>query len=97
MLTCNKTIVSTILLTGIFLSQALASPRPILIKGGTVITVTNGIIENGDVLLKDGKIANIAIFDGDPLRPLTRVSDVIIEGRRIPMKSYQTELYEKYR
>ncbi len=47
--------------------------------------------------IEPGKIANIAIFDGDPLQPLTRVTDVIIEGRRIPMKSYQTELYEKYR
>ncbi|MEE8418405.1 MAG: amidohydrolase family protein [candidate division Zixibacteria bacterium] len=47
--------------------------------------------------IEPGKTANIAIFDGDPLQPLTRVTDVIIEGRRIPMKSYQTELYEKYR
>lgn len=47
--------------------------------------------------IEPGKIANIAIFDGDPLQPLTRVTDVIIEGRRIPMTSYQTELYEKYR
>jgi imidazolonepropionase-like amidohydrolase len=47
--------------------------------------------------IEPGKVANIAIFDGDPLQPLTRVTDVIIEGRRIPMKSYQTELYEKYR
>jgi hypothetical protein len=28
--------------------------------------VANGIVENGDVLLKDGKMANIATFDGDP-------------------------------
>lgn len=47
--------------------------------------------------VEPGKIANIVIFDGDPLQPLTRVTDVIIEGRRIPMTSYQTELYEKYR
>jgi imidazolonepropionase-like amidohydrolase len=47
--------------------------------------------------IEPGKIANIAIFDGDPLQPLTRVTDVIIEGRRIPMESFQTELYEKYR
>lgn len=47
--------------------------------------------------VEPGKIANIVIFDGDPLQPLTRVTDVIIEGRRIPMTSHQTELYEKYR
>ena len=31
----------------------------LLIKNGTVLTVTNGIIENGDVLIQDGKIKEI--------------------------------------
>jgi imidazolonepropionase-like amidohydrolase len=47
--------------------------------------------------IEPGKIANIAIFDGDPLQPLTKVTDVIIEGRIVPMESMQTELYEKYK
>lgn len=47
--------------------------------------------------IETGKIANIAIFDGDPLQPLTKVTDVIIEGRRMRMESFQTELYEKYK
>lgn len=47
--------------------------------------------------IEAGKIANIAIFDGDPLQALTKVTDVIIEGRRIPMESFQTKLYEKYK
>jgi imidazolonepropionase-like amidohydrolase len=47
--------------------------------------------------IAQGKVANIAIFAGDPLEPSTRVTDVIIAGNRVPMKSYQTELYEKYR
>ncbi len=47
--------------------------------------------------IETGKIANIVIFDGDPLQPLTKVTDVIIEGRRIPLRSFQTELYEKYK
>jgi imidazolonepropionase-like amidohydrolase len=44
-----------------------------------------------------GKIANIAIFDGDPLQPMTKITDVVIEGKRVPMKSFQTDLYEKYK
>src|SRR6187551_3961701 len=32
----------------------------ILVKGGTVITVTKGTLENTDVLVKDGKITQIA-------------------------------------
>jgi len=30
-----------------------------LIKSGTILTVTNGTIENGDVLIRDGKIAEV--------------------------------------
>ncbi len=47
--------------------------------------------------IEAGRIANIAIFDGDPLQPLTMVTEVIIEGRRMPMSSIQTELYEKFK
>ncbi len=47
--------------------------------------------------IEAGKIANIAIFDGDPLQPLTKVTDVIIEGRRIPLRSFQTDLYDKFK
>ena len=32
----------------------------LLIKNGTVLTVTNGTLENTDVLIEDGKIARIA-------------------------------------
>ncbi|UCE66273.1 MAG: amidohydrolase [Candidatus Zixiibacteriota bacterium] len=39
--------------------------EPILIKGGTVITVTKGIVEKGDVLLKDGKIEKV----GEDIKP----------------------------
>jgi imidazolonepropionase-like amidohydrolase len=44
-----------------------------------------------------GKLANLAIFDGDPLQPLTKVTDVLIEGRVVPMESMQTRLYEQYK
>jgi imidazolonepropionase-like amidohydrolase len=47
--------------------------------------------------IEPGKIANLAIFDGDPLQPLTRVTDVIIEGQAVPMESMQTRLFEKYK
>jgi len=36
-----------------------ASAQDLLIKGGTVITITNGDLPNTDVLLKDGKIVEI--------------------------------------
>ncbi|UCC79507.1 MAG: amidohydrolase family protein [Candidatus Zixiibacteriota bacterium] len=39
--------------------MAAVASEPILIKDGTVITVTGGTIEKGDVLLKDGKIEKV--------------------------------------
>ena len=36
-----------------------ASAQDMLIQGGTVITITNGDLENTDVLIRDGKIAEI--------------------------------------
>ena len=29
----------------------------LVLQGGTILTITNGVIENGSILLKDGKIA----------------------------------------
>lgn len=41
------------------LAQKPAAPREILIRNATVMTVTKGIIENGSVLIRDGKIADV--------------------------------------
>lgn len=47
---------------------APATEEVIAIKGGTVLTVTNGTLENGIVIIRDGKIAavgtDVAIPDG---------------------------------
>lgn len=71
-------------------------PVPAALKA---ITINPAIILGVDKDLGSievGKIANIAVFDGDPLQPLTKVTDVVIEGRRVPMESFQTELYRQY-
>ena len=34
-------------------------PRVIALRGGTVYTITNGVIQNGTVLIRDGKIAAV--------------------------------------
>lgn len=75
----NKKIASTILLLGIFLSPAPAASQTILIKGGTVITVTDGVIENGDVLLKDGKIEKV----GENIRPPDNAQVIDAAGKYI--------------
>ena len=40
-------------------AAAAAAPRAMLIKNATVLTVTRGTLQNTDVLLRDGKIAQI--------------------------------------
>jgi imidazolonepropionase-like amidohydrolase len=42
-----------------FIGSTPASAQDLLIKGGTVITITNGDILDTDVLIRDGKIAEI--------------------------------------
>jgi len=47
--------------------------------------------------LEKGKIANVAIWTGSPIQERSRVETVIIKGERIPMVSFQTRLYDKFR
>lgn len=47
-------------------------------------------------VLKPGARANVAVFDGDPLQPRTKVLALFIAGRRIELRSRQTELAERY-
>jgi imidazolonepropionase-like amidohydrolase len=47
--------------------------------------------------LEPGKVANVVVWDGDPLELLTRVSNVIIRGREIPLVSRETQLRDRYR
>ena len=52
----------TCLTVGLALTSAgldQANAQDMLIQGGTVITITNGDLENTDVLIRDGKIAEI--------------------------------------
>ncbi len=47
--------------------------------------------------LEVGKIANVVIWSGSPIQGRSRVERVIIEGKLIPMTSFQTRLYEKFK
>jgi imidazolonepropionase-like amidohydrolase len=46
---------------------------------------------------KAGKIANLVVWSGDPFELSTRVNQVIIRGRAVPLRSRQTALLERYR
>ncbi len=47
--------------------------------------------------LEPGKVANVVVWSGDPLEFTTGVEHVFIRGKEIPLKSRQTELFERYR
>ena len=43
----------------LFIMSTASFAGDLVIQGGTVLTVTNGVIENGSILIRDGKIAAI--------------------------------------
>lgn len=47
--------------------------------------------------LEAGKVADVVVWDGDPLELLTRVNRVFIRGRDIPLISRETQLRDRYR
>ena len=48
--------------------------QDLVLKGGTVLTITNGVIENGTVIIQKGKIT--AIGQNIPIPPGIKVIDV---------------------
>ncbi len=54
-------------------------------------------IEDDYGSLEPGKVANIAITEGDPLQPRSRLRALYIRGQEVPLVSKQTELYEKFK
>jgi imidazolonepropionase-like amidohydrolase len=46
--------------------------------------------------IETGSVANVVVWDGDPLELLTPVLHVFIRGREIPRTSRQTELRDRY-
>jgi imidazolonepropionase-like amidohydrolase len=44
-----------------------------------------------------GREADVVVWTGDPFEPLSLVRHVFIAGREIPLRSRQTELFERYR
>jgi imidazolonepropionase-like amidohydrolase len=46
--------------------------------------------------LEVGKVANVVVWDGDPLELLTNVEHVIIRGQEVPMVSRETMLRDRY-
>jgi imidazolonepropionase-like amidohydrolase len=46
--------------------------------------------------LAPGSVANVVVWDGDPLEIMTPVAHVFIRGREVPLVSRQTQLRDRY-
>lgn len=46
--------------------------------------------------LAPGKVANVVVWEGDPLELLTPVSNVLIRGQEVPLESRETLLRDRY-
>ncbi len=46
--------------------------------------------------LKEGKLANLFVADGDPFETKTKIEHVFIQGYKIPMTSRQIRLYQEF-
>ncbi|HEX6069936.1 MAG TPA: amidohydrolase family protein [Longimicrobiaceae bacterium] len=46
--------------------------------------------------LETGKVANVVVWEGDPLELLTGVANVIIRGQEVPLVSRETLLRDRY-
>jgi imidazolonepropionase-like amidohydrolase len=47
--------------------------------------------------IETGKIANIVVASGDVLEPTTKIVHLFINGRKLPLTSRHTELYEQFK
>lgn len=73
----TRNILLSLLLLTCTLSYGQLNKGDVLIKNGTVITITNGTLENTDVLIRDGKITRI----GKGLRTPRGVEEVDATGK----------------
>lgn len=70
MIRFNKTLARVIIVTLTILSQTVIAhdylpgekpDHPILLQGGKLFTISGGVIENGDILIVDGRISQIGV------------------------------------
>ncbi|MCS6804790.1 MAG: amidohydrolase family protein [Acidobacteriota bacterium] len=76
---------------------AFGLPREEALKALTIYPAQIWGVADQIGSIEVGKLANLAVWDGDPLEIRSQVKHLFIKGRSIPLKSKHTELYERYR
>ncbi|HET7275633.1 MAG TPA: amidohydrolase family protein [Longimicrobiaceae bacterium] len=75
---------------------AYGLPHPEALRAITLYPAQIWGVEDSHGSLEPGKVANVVVWNGDPLELLTPVEYVFIEGREIPLVSRQTQLRDRY-
>ncbi|HEY8131870.1 MAG TPA: amidohydrolase family protein, partial [Thermoanaerobaculia bacterium] len=76
---------------------AFGLPKDVALKSITIFPAEIFGVADRIGSLEVGKIANVIVTNGDPLEIVTQVKKVFIGGEDIPMDTYQTLLYEKFK
>ncbi|MBA2734243.1 MAG: amidohydrolase family protein [Acidobacteria bacterium] len=79
------------------MSAAFDLPRAEALKAITLYPAQIMNLADRMGSIEAGKMANLVITDGDLLDARTHVRYLFIEGRRLPLTSRHTELYEQFR
>ncbi len=76
---------------------AFGLPKDVALKSITIFPAEIFGVADRIGSLDAGKIANVIVTDGDPLEIVTHVRRLFIGGEDIPLDTYQTLLYEKFK
>lgn len=76
---------------------AFGLPREEALKALTIYPAQIWGVADQIGSIEVGKLANLVVWDGDPLEIRSQVKHLFIKGRSIPLTSKHTELYERYR
>jgi len=60
----------------LFSTSIFAQQKPVVLKGGKLLTITHGTIENGVLLIQDGKIAAVGASSSVKIPKDARIIDV---------------------
>ena len=60
----------------IVMGWALAQERPVVLKGGKLLTITHGVIENGTLVMQGGKITSVGAADSVTVPGGAQIVDV---------------------
>ena len=78
-------------------AAAFGLPKDVALKAITIYPAQMFGVADKLGSLEVGKMATVIVTDGDPLEIRTNVKRVFIAGEDIPMDSYHTLLYEKFK